>query len=76
MTDAALDSIADALGALGIHPISRHQELAQAGLVMKALNDAGFFICRMDGGVHQGTCPTCGCAPVSVGESADQEKSK
>lgn len=29
-----------------------------------ALAAAGFHICRLDGGVHDGACPTCGCEPV------------
>jgi hypothetical protein len=24
----------------------------------------GYFICQMSGGVHSGTCPTCGCRPL------------
>lgn len=33
--------------------------------ILLALKEAGYVICRMDGGVHTGTCPTCGCKPVT-----------
>lgn len=35
----------------------------QATWIERHLEEAGFIICRMGGGVHTGSCPTCGCEP-------------
>lgn len=54
--------------------IIAEQEVAEPGAVfvggqtameiLDALSAAGYVICRMSGGKHQGKCPTCGCEPV------------
>lgn len=35
-----------------------------ADVVIEQLLAAGYYIVRMPGGVHEGTCPTCGCEPT------------
>lgn len=42
--------------------------------LLETLEAKGYYICRMDGGVHTGSCPTCGCAPCAIGETVIQEK--
>lgn len=41
-----------------------------ADLMIVALEAEGYHLCRLDGGVHEGSCPTCGCEPVSVGQQS------
>lgn len=31
--------------------------------IRKALEKAGYAVCKMTGGVHTGCCPMCGCEP-------------
>jgi hypothetical protein len=36
--------------------------------IRRKLARAGYFICKMPGGVHAGACPTCGCEIVGAKE--------
>lgn len=47
-------------------------EQALPGLLTAALSsarEAGIVLCNMSGGLHEGTCPTCGCEPLPVPEA-------
>lgn len=41
-----------------------NQHLAE--LMIGALKAEGYHLCRLDGGVHAGSCPTCGCEPIGA----------
>ncbi len=43
-----------------------------ADLMLTALLAEGYHLCRLDGGVHTGSCPTCGCAPVQTSEGVGE----